>query len=699
MRAKHHLLWNCAIVSVLLVKSVLSAAPEPATSSNNDSLPVTKVVLYKHGVGYFQRRGEIIGDATVNLHFKREQMNDLLKSLTALDLGGGKVSGIVYDSTKTADQVLGEYTFDLRRADSLGQILQQLKGSQIEFNAGAETIIGSVLGVQARTITDQQGHIQVNYLSVLDNAGQLRSFNMDDIQAVTFLDDQLNRDVQRYLKTLFGTHRRDEKTLSIESLGRGSRELLVGYVTETPVWKATYRIVLPDDADENDIFLQGWAIVDNVSAEDWTNVELSLVSGLPISFVQNLYDPHFKKRPVVQIEEEMALAPSVPQGGRAPRKKLRRAGIGGAMEASAKSAPMADMSRTVEKEERYFAEPVDLAEKMRDLQAESVARELGDMFEYRIDHPVSVDRNRSALLPIVANDVEGEAVDLYNAGTRAKNPLSAVRLRNTTGLTLEGGSLTVYQSDSYVGEALTETVKPDEQRYITYAVDLGLHVNTDHGSRTEPVYRVIINRGTMWFHRSIIETKTYNLDNKDDREKVVVIEHPFHKDWKLLGSDKPIEVTDDYKRFEVKATPKQLTKYAIQERRDTRDSIAISNITPEQLAVYISEKYLTSEARKHLKNIVAIKAEIVALDRESKSLQQERERLFQDQERLRRNLNSLRNTAEEKNLRSRYIKQLTNQETRLDDIHNRLNQLQDSRTAKQKQLDELIEDLQQDLKV
>ena len=699
MRAKHHLVCNCAIVLVLLVGGVLSAAPEPATVSNNDSLPVTKVVLYKHGVGYFQRRGEVNGDATVNLQFKREQMNDLLKSLTALDLGGGKVSGIVYDSTKTADQVLGEYTFDLRQAHSIGQILQQLKGSQIDLTVGSNTIVGTVLGVMPRTITDQQGHLQVNYLSVLDNAGQLRSFNMDDIQAVSFLDDQLNRDVQRYLKTLFGTHRRDEKTLSIESLGQGSRELLVGYVTEAPVWKATYRIVLPEDSDEDDIFLQGWAIVDNVSAEDWTNVELSLVSGLPISFVQNLYDPHFKKRPVVEVEEEMALAPSVPQRGAALGRKLRAAGIV-AMEARSKSAPMADMEGAAGgKDESFSFQPIDLAERMRDLQAESVTRELGDMFEYRIDHPVSVDRNRSALLPIVANDVEGEAVDLYNAGTRAKNPLSAVRLRNTTGLTLEGGSLTVYQADSYVGEALTETVKPDEQRYITYAIDLGLHVNTDHGSKTEPVFRVVINRGTMWFHRSIIETKTYNLDNKDDREKIVVIEHPFHKDWELLGSDKPIEVTDDYKRFEVKAAPKQLTKYAIRERRDTRDSIAISSITPEQLAVYISEKYLTGEARKHLEKIVAIKAEIVALDRESKALQQERDRLFQDQERLRRNLNSLRNTAEEKDLRSRYISQLTNQETRLDDIHNRLNQLQDSRTAQQKQLDELIENLQQDLKV
>ena len=707
MKTTNLLMWSVCLW-LAAGAAVLYWAESAEADSANSQLPIHKVILYKHGVGYFQRAGTVTDNASVDLRFKRDQMSDLLKSLTAIDLGGGSVTGIVYDSTKTLEQLLGEYTFDLRGANSLGDILQQLKGSDVAIEIAAKEITGSVLGVQQRTITDEQGHIQVSYLSMLDSQGRLRSFNMDEITAVRFMEDRLNRDVQRYLRTLFGRHRRDQKTLTIQSAGSGSRELLVGYVTETPVWKATYRIVLPGDDDEEALFLQGWAIVDNVSEEDWSDVELSLVSGLPISFVQNLYDPLFKKRPVVAVEEEMAMAPVVPQknflaGVRSDAidrmaKAKRRAK--GAVRAEAEAPLLGDTPVLgAEVKDFFFRQPVDLAEQMRDLEAQSVARELGDMFEYRIDHPVSIAQNRSALLPIVADDIDGEAVALYNAATRPKNPLSAVRLKNTTGLTLEGGAITVYQSDSYVGEALAETIKPDEQRYITYAVDLGLHVNTKHDSKTEPIERVVINRGTMWFHRSVIETKTYNLDNKDDREKTVVIEHPYHADWKLLGQNEPIEVTDDYRRFEVNAAAKQLTKYPVRERRDTRESLAVGNVTPELLAVYVRQKYLTDATKRQLDKIVTIKEQIVAIDRETKALEAERDRIFQDQERLRRNLNSLRNTTEEKDLRSRYLKQLTEQETRLDDIHNRLNDLQETRRSKQEQLDQLIETMQQDLMV
>ncbi len=145
---------------------------------------------------------------------------------------------------------------------------------------------------------------------------------------------------------------------------------------------------------------------------------------------------------------------------------------------------------------------------MRQLKAATITSDKGEMFEYRIDHPVTIARNRSALVPIVATEIKGQAVDLYNEKIRAKNPLAAVRLKNTTGLTLEGGPLTVFQGGSYAGDALVKTFKPDEKRYITYAVDLGLRVNTKMGTKSEQVDRVIINRGVIRMRRGIIETKT-----------------------------------------------------------------------------------------------------------------------------------------------------------------------------------------------
>lgn len=694
-------------------------ASRAADTGKNGGVPIRKVILYKHGIGYFERQGTVTGGENVEIHFKKEQMNDLLKSLTVIDLSGSPITGIVYDSTKTFDQLLGDYTFDLRGPVGLPQILGQLQGCQIELSVGSEQIQGTVAGIEQRISREGELEIPAFYLSIFDTAGQLRSFRTDEILSVRFLDQRLAEDIQRYMQILFQQHRRDEKILSISTSGNEPRELLVSYVTEMPVWKATYRILLPDSQEkDSQPFLQGWAIVDNISEEDWSNVQLSLVSGLPISFVQNLYDPIFKMRPHVEVEEEMALAPSVPEAGRmagGPAQKPARAKLARAM----KTLEMSDMAPPAPAEtpaiEGYagrgrgvggrmggYSPEVNLEERMRDLEAETVTREVGDLFEYKIDHAVTVERNRSAMLPIVARDLEGQGVDLYNEAARAKNPLAAVRLKNTTGLTLEGGPLTVMQGDSYVGEALIQTVKPDELRYITYAVDLGMHVNTKLGSKSERVDRVIINRGTMQMHRAIIETKVYNLDNKNDKDKTVVIEHPAHADWKLLSKVEPIEKTDSFLRFEVTAPAQKVAEFEVREMRDNWESLAVTNITPDLMEVFVRDKYISPETRQQLEQIIAIKAEIAQLEQSIQQLQQERESLFADQQRLRENLKSLGNTEDEKKLRSKYIEQLTKQESRLEEITKgpgSIPQLQKQMQEKQQNLNQFIEQLTQDLKM
>ncbi|MBN2377762.1 MAG: hypothetical protein JXD22_15300 [Sedimentisphaerales bacterium] len=691
--------------------TIIQGAAEPVRVIPNYKLPVRRVVLYKHGVGYFERRGTVPGQENVNLYFKSNQMNDLLKSLTVLDLGDGPLGGIVYDSTKTVEQLLSDYTFNLRGARGLPDILGQLQGSEIELSIGSDMITGTIISVETRIIQEDDTKMPVYYLSVMENSGQLRSFNTNEIRSVKFLDQRLDQDIKRYMKTLYQQHRRDEKILTIRPEGPGQRDLLVSYVCEAPIWKATYRIVLEKDQDKKP-FLQGWAIVDNVSEEDWNNVELSLVSGLPISFIQDLYNPWFKKRPVIEIEEEIAMAPTIPQGGIAmnmPVEEKISKGVAARSNRRLAKAPAPAAAAEMAEDKAYglgmmggmggMGGDLRLGKKMQQLQAETVTREVGDLFEYKIDHPVTVARNRSAMLPIAAAQVEGSAVALYNESARTKNPLAAVRLKNTTGLTLEGGPLTVFQEDSYVGEALIKTVKPDEQRYITYAVDLGTHVNTKIDSKSERIDRVIINRGTMRMHRAVIETKTYNLDNKDKRDKTVVIEHPLHTDWKLLNQEKPIEVTDSYKRFEVKLPAGKPAKFTVKEERDRWDDLAVTNITPEQILIYARDKYITEQTRKQLDQIVAIKAEIVNIDRSINQLQTEKNSIFSDQQRLRDNLKSLGRTEEENQLRSRYIGQLTQQESRLEAIDKTTKDLQDQKQAKQKQLDEMIESLAQDLTI
>jgi len=697
MKNRNFLLQSVFIAFLfsLIIPSGVNAEIHSAGSRIN----LKKVALFKSGVGYFELRASVEAGKGIELHFKREQMNDLLKSLTILDLSGGQVghaTSVVYDSTKTAKQQLSDYAFDLRKGDGLPQVLKQLQGSKIELIIGSHAegvaVTGTIVGVETRITMENQIKIPRFYLSIMDSNGQLRSFDTNEISGVKFLDQRLNQDIKRYLTILFQKHRKDEKTVLITPMGEGRQELLISYVTEVPVWKATYRIIIPEGKKGVKPFLQGWAIIDNVTGKDWKNVQLSLISGLPISFIQNLYDPQFKKRPLVKLEQDAPVAPVVPEAGmRADRMVAAAAPM-----AKPKQRRMKSFVAEKEMKDRSL-EGANLYERMRQLKAATITSDKGEMFEYRIDHPVTIARNRSALVPIVATEIKGQAVDLYNEKIRAKNPLAAVRLKNTTGLTLEGGPLTVFQGGSYAGDALVKTFKPDEKRYITYAVDLGLRVNTKMGTKSEQVDRVIINRGVIRMRRGIIETKTYNLDNKNPRSKTVVIEHPFHANWKLLNKEKPIEITDNYLRFEVKVPELKITKFSVREMRESWERIMISNLTPDQIIILARKEYLSESTQKKLEQIVALKSEISNINRGLKAIQKERGQIFEDQKRLRENLRGLRQTTEEKGLRNRYVKRLNQQETRLEELRKREKVLNREFKTKQGELNRMIKTLEQDL--
>ena len=690
---KHDHRFFCMVLATAFV--LLMAAGNPASaarvlSSNNGQLILKQVTLFNNGVGYFQLGGNVMAGEEIPLRVKTNQMNDLLKSLTVLNLTGGQVSSIVYDNDKTIPQKLDEFNFQLRKNQGLPQILRQLQGSEIQVLTGGSPIQGTIMGVEKRNIQEEKVIVPWFFLTIMDQNGQMRTFDTGEITGIKLVDAKLNKDLGRYLSILFQKHQKNGKTVTITSTGQGLQELLVSYITEVPVWKATYRIVIPDSDKGNNPFLQGWAIVDNVSGEDWQNVQLSLVSGLPVSFVQELYAPRFKKRPELKMDDEDAVAPAVPEALMSENRMMMAA------PASPKSRPGAAGNKAMAR--RYSGEP-DMEQSIRKLKAQTVTREVGDMFEYRIDHPVTIDQNRSALVPIVSKDIEGRAVDLYNERTRKQNPLAGIKLKNTTGLTLEGGPLTVLKGGTYAGEAFVKSLKPNEQRYITYAVDLGLHVNTKKGTATEPVDRVVINRGLMRLHRGIIETRNYTLNNKNANSRTVVIEHPYHSNWKLLQPPKPLETTDNFLRFEVTVPGNAETAFLVKEIRDVWESISVSNLTPDNILIFARQKYLNDKNLKQMEKIVAAKAELARIETGLKAIDKERQQIFGDQKRLRENLKGLGQTSEEKGLRSRYIQLLDSQETRLGKIERQEESLQAQQKTRRTALETLIGNLSQDLRL
>src|SRR5437773_556412 len=309
------------VVSLLSVNSFAQTrratrtlAPQTAaTRSNTQTLPIRRVILYSNGVAYIERRGMVSGHAEINLSFKQSQVDDVLKSMVVLDLGQGRIGAVSYNSSAPPAARMADIPFSIGAGTANGNngglagVLSQLQGARIIVTTANRTATGSILTIeehQSRTDRDKTTHALV----IASEGGELMSFDLAEVRSVKLIDEGTRRDVSEFANASASARRRDAKTIVVSSDGSGSREMLVSYTVAAPIWKTTYRVVLDSTGKP---FFQGWAIVDNVSEEDWNNVSLSLISGSPVSFIQPIQKPFYRYRPVVSMPDDLKLAPQV----------------------------------------------------------------------------------------------------------------------------------------------------------------------------------------------------------------------------------------------------------------------------------------------------------------------------------------------------------------------------------------------------
>jgi len=691
----------------LMLLALCSAQAVPAQESAPVPLPVRKVVLYKNGMGYFEHVGRIRGAQSVEITLPSSQLNDVLKSLTVLDLGGGRISGVTYDSTAPLERQLRDLPVDLRKAGSLVGFLNQITGAAVEVRAPGGAVSGKVMRADVRRRVGPSGEVtEVVELSVFTPSGEMRIVELESAGGLRFTDATLAGNIGRYLDLVNTENQRDIRRLKIQTVGSGRRDLFVSYTAEAPIWKMTYRIVLDDKRKP---LLQGWAIVDNTTPMDWEGVELSLVAGAPISFIHNLSQPVYGRRPVVPLpqgvqvspqthEGTMEGAPAEPSAARnafalaeeeSDKAELRsgvgRGSGGGMARRSARSIVLAPGAVNVP----------DLGEAVRAAGAGGSAqgRSLGEQFEYKLSHPVTIGKNQSALLPILQTEVEADKVSLFNASHGGTRPLLAVWLKNTSGLTLDAGAFTVIDTNAFAGEGLTETILPDESRLLSYAVDLGVEITTNRGSEQKRVERVVINRGMMWFHRKLVETRTYTIRNNAKKPRTVVLEHRLRGNWELVDTPEPQESSANHYRFQVAAEPSATTEFVVREESPQQTTYALSTIDSDMIALWVRQKDINPAIEKLLRPLAAKKAGINDLQRQMAELEREQNEIFRDQKRVRDNLNRMGRTPEEARLRQRYIRQMEAQENRLEAIRAERERLQASLVRAQNELAAMLDGL------
>jgi hypothetical protein len=674
--------------------------PKPAVR-----LPLTQVVMFNSGVGYYARSGEVDGDARVDLTFPETDINDLIKSMTLQDFSGGTITAVSYDSREPVSRTLASFAINLNEQPSLANILTQARGEKVELTmlpgnaAQPGTLTGTVIGVEVQKVAVGPTTLDANMLTIFTAEG-MRCVKMSDVQRVRFTNPVLENELKRALDVLATSHDTQKKAVSMHFSGDGKRKVKVGYVIEAPIWKTSYRLVLDKDAKP---YLQGWAVIENTTDEDWGGVKMALVSGRPISFKMDLYNPRFLDRPTVEPELFRSLRPVAYEGGYLQNGGVGNpTGMGRSMSRGPLPTPMykrgTDGRNELEKSAievprdqldqklsagfepqatgknrelaRAMAERMDLAASP----SAATASKLGDFFQYVIDQPVSLARQKSALLPIVGKDIEGTRVSIYNQAVQAKHPLLGLRFKNTTGANLAQGPVTVYEGSTYAGDARFLDISPNDERMIAFAIDLGCEVIPQTGDGKTTITQVKAQKGIVHVTRKQRDERTYKISNKSDTARTMVIEHPnrTNQQFKLVATAKPIEETEALWRFETKVEAGKSAEFKVTEERDLNEEITLTNSSEDQIRFFINLNEAGPELKAKLTDALKLKAKWDNLTRELQQVRADTQRIAADQDRVRKNL---RETPKEADVYGEYLKKLSAQETELDVL-----------TAKEKQL-------------
>lgn len=628
-------------------------------------LPVREVILYKNGVGYFERGGQLPAGASARLDFRPDEMNDVLKSLTIRDTSGGTVSGVRYDSAEPIEKKLAEFPFRLEPDQPLSALLDQVKGARIELQTGSAPVRGAVVG--GRVSKGGEGADREQVL-VLTDDGQIRAFDLAGVSAITFADPALQSQLKEYLASLTASRSRDKKSIYFDSANDKARNLSVSYLIPAPIWKTSYRLLFDPKGETT---LEGWAIVDNTTGEDWTNVRLALVSGRPVSFVSQLYAPRYLARETVEDQDVVTVAP-----------RRFKAGVGGGVIGGVVGGVAEMVAAAPQSSQISDAAPSNIA-------VDTEAREIGELFEYRFSTPVTVKRNESAMLPFVQTKLGARKLLIWTSGV---HPMTAAELTNSTGKTLDAGPITVFDSGSYAGEALVDLVKQGDKRLIGYALDQGTRVENrlDYEDAVEQEIR--LTRGVLTIRSARRIVTTYTIKNVDAKEKKLVIEHPLRPQTKVIGTQ-PTETTQTARRFEVTLRQKSDEKFAVTEEQVYSETKGIANLTPDTLSVYRNSKALSDQGRRALEQIAAAKSAIAQTDAQVREADQQLNEINQDQTRLRENIRSLNDVAGQQEQVAGYAKQLADQEARIASLRDQQAALRKQRQAQQSELNGLIEKL------
>ncbi len=619
----------------LVALLVLVALPMPAKAAE---LALKRVMLSSGGVGYFEYEASVDADASLTLDVPLDQVDDVLKSLVVYD-AGGRAGEITLPGREPLAQSLGDLPVDPSALASTSALLNALQGSEVRVG-GDGAIVGRLLHAEDATERGQDGVTDtLTRVSVLTDRG-LRQATVRDFDTIEFVDPALQTKLRAALAQVAGYRAHGRRQLTISTRGTGKRSVRIGYVVAMPLWKASYRLVLPADANAGSARLQGWAVLENFSGQNWADVELTLLSGSPVTFRQALYESYYIPRPTVPVESGNRVLPPADTGT-----------FGGVANRAAENAP----SPVLKAAPRGFhAEATTVAPQSVPMPApapppppaqveEANAAEKPTQIAFTLPHKVSVTAGQSLVVPLIDRELPVHRVDLYQPATAALHPLAAIELTNAADTGLPPGVLTLYQlgerGAEYLGDARLSATPAGEKRLLNYAVDEKVAIDRRVGTG-QSIVKATIAEGVMHVSRLQRRTTTYQVSSAAAPPRLV-IEQPKLGGWNLTAPDNAERTAGAY-RIPGALDAKGNGTVTVIEEQPSNETIELRDLGDAQLGLLVSAPDIDAKLRQTLGELAQRRQKISRQQAELDRLNGERTRLTEDEDRLRDNYTALK---------------------------------------------------------
>ena len=663
-------------------------------SAEAADLELKRVMLSAGGVGYFEYQAEVSGWETLNIPVRLDQVDDVLKSAVVFDDAGGSGT-IELQGRDSLNEIFRTMPIGPEAFDSPAALYSALKGEEITVSDPISAR-GKIVSLVEETTAKDGAEITRHRMSIMTDSG-LVQFVLEEGRDIKFTNEALDAKVNEALSALAANRQRELRTLKITARGEGARTVTVGFVIEAPLWKTSYRLVTGDDGKAR---MQGWAVIENASGADWKDVELTLVSGNPVTFKQALYDKYYVERESVPVEVLGRVSPRRDDGSTGGADtEWGQDGQGTPVEPAPAPPPAPMMlepagpapAATVERDitvtgSRIPSEPGQVA-------AESAESATSVIFT--LSNAVTAGSGQTLAVPILDREVPAQLISLYQPYTHPTHPLSAVKLTNDTGTGLPPGITTLFDNSGghtvFAGDAVLSVLPIGENRILSYAVDQKVTVEASD-TRDDVVTGAKLANGTLEIQIVQRKTNSYSIKGAANEDRTVVIETPRYN-WELKSQDiDKVDATFNYLRLPVQVGAGKTEKLDVVWENTASNSISnLDDLNASDYAYYASaESKLPDNVRAAFARMGELRAALDVAENAIESLDQERDRIFAEQERIRANLASV---PEGSDMQRRYLASLATQEDRLAAIATERAQREGERVAAKQALTGYVQSL------